>query len=60
MRIEGNHSNAECFQLIFIPNYQTMPSLTEQSIENNLIDLLKGQGYEYFYGPDIAPYGSML
>lgn len=36
-----------------------MPSLTEQSIENNLIDLLKDRGYEYFYGPDIAPYGSM-
>lgn len=34
-----------------------MSPITEQSIENNLIDLLKIQGYEYFYGPDIAPFG---
>jgi len=33
-------------------------SLTEQSIENNLIELLQDQGYEYYYWPDTAPYGS--
>lgn len=32
--------------------------LTEQSIENNLIELLQAQGYEYHHWPDIAPYGS--
>ncbi len=35
-----------------------MPHLTESSIEQNLVDLLKSQGYEYFYGPDISPYSS--
>ena len=30
--------------------------LRESDIENILIDLLKDQGYEYFFGPDIAPY----
>jgi type I restriction enzyme R subunit len=33
-------------------------SLTEQSIEKNLIELLQNQGYEYHYWPDIALYGS--
>jgi type I restriction enzyme R subunit len=33
-----------------------MPPLSESSVEQNLIDLLKTQGYEYCYGPDIAPY----
>lgn len=33
-------------------------SLTEQSIENHLIELLQSQEYEYHYWPDIAPYGS--
>ena len=40
-----------------ISNHKSM-SLTEQSIENNLIELLQSQGYEYYYWPDIAPYGS--
>ena len=40
-----------------ISNHKSM-SLTEQSIENNLIELLQSQGYEYHYWPDIAPYGS--
>ena len=35
-----------------------MNRLTENDIEQNLIDLLKGQGYEYFHGPDIAPYSA--
>ena len=30
--------------------------LQESDIEYILIDLLKDQGYEYFFGPDIAPY----
>jgi len=30
--------------------------ITEDSIEKNFIDLLKNQGYNYFYWPDIAPY----
>jgi len=33
-----------------------MNKITEDSIEYALIDLLKEQGYEYFYGPEIAPY----
>lgn len=33
-----------------------MTKLNESHIEQNLIDLLTAQGYEYFYGPDIAPY----
>lgn len=33
-----------------------MTTLNESHIEQNLIDLLVAQGYEYFYGPDIAPY----
>lgn len=35
-----------------------MTKLNEFHIEQNLIDLLTAQGYEYFYGPDIAPYSS--
>ena len=31
-------------------------SLSESHIEQNLIGLLKDQGYEYYYGPDIAPF----
>ncbi len=30
--------------------------LSESHIEQNLIDLLKIQGFSYHYGPDIAPY----
>lgn len=30
--------------------------MNESHIEQNLIDLLIANGYEYFYGPDIAPY----
>jgi len=33
-----------------------MNKLNESNIEQSLIDLLIAQGYEYFYGPDIAPY----
>lgn len=33
-----------------------MTTLNESNIELTLIGLLKKQGYEYFYGPDIAPY----
>jgi type I restriction enzyme, R subunit len=33
-----------------------MQKITEDSIEQNFIDLLIEQGYNYFYGPDIAPY----
>jgi type I restriction enzyme R subunit len=33
-------------------------NLTESHIEQNLIGLLVKQGYEYFYGPDIAPYSA--
>lgn len=33
-----------------------MNKLKENDIENILIDLLKERGYEYFYGPEIAPY----
>lgn len=35
-----------------------MPQITESHIEQNLIDLLIAQGYEYFYGPEIAPYSA--
>lgn len=35
-----------------------MTTLNESHIEQNLIDLLTAQGYEYFYGPDIAPYST--
>ncbi|MCF7795578.1 type I restriction endonuclease subunit R [Patescibacteria group bacterium] len=35
-----------------------MTTLNESNIEQNLIDLLINQGYEYFYGPDIAPYSA--
>ena len=31
-------------------------SLSESHIEQNLIDLLKIQGFSYHYGPDIAPF----
>ena len=34
-----------------------MPNLTESSIENFAIELLKSQGYDYLFGPDIAPDG---
>jgi type I restriction enzyme, R subunit len=30
-------------------------NLTESSIEQYAIDLLVKQGYQYIYGPDIAP-----
>lgn len=33
-----------------------MSHLNESHIENHIIQLLTNQGYEYFYGPDIAPY----
>ncbi len=33
-------------------------NLTEQHIEQTLIDLLVKQGYTYYYGPDIAPYST--
>lgn len=33
-----------------------MPTFNESQIENHIIQLLTAQGYEYFYGPDIAPY----
>lgn len=32
--------------------------LHESHIEQTLIDILKTQGYQYFYGPDIAPYST--
>lgn len=35
-----------------------MLSLSESSVEENLIELLKKQGYGYLYGPEIAPYSS--
>ena len=35
-----------------------MPLLNESHIEQNLIELLVSQGYQYFYGPDIAPYST--
>lgn len=35
-----------------------MSPLSEASVEQNLIDLLVPQGYEYFSGPSIAPYSS--
>lgn len=35
-----------------------MTILNESDIEQNLIDLLITQGYEYYYGSDIAPYSS--
>lgn len=34
-----------------------MPPLHESDIEQMLIDLLKTKGYQYLYGPDIAPDG---
>ena len=34
-----------------------MPNLTESSIESFTIDLLKSQGYNYLFGPEIAPDG---
>lgn len=34
-----------------------MTKLTESDIEQMLIDLLKAKGYQYLYGPDIAPDG---
>jgi len=35
-----------------------MSHLSESTIEQSFINLLISQGYEYFYGPDIAPYTS--
>ncbi|WP_452223643.1 type I restriction endonuclease subunit R [Lacinutrix chionoecetis] len=35
-----------------------MPKLTENTIEQAFIDQLVGQGYTYYYGPDIAPYSN--
>jgi type I restriction enzyme R subunit len=35
-----------------------MSILNESDIEQNLIDLLIAQSYEYYYGSDIAPYSS--
>lgn len=32
-----------------------MPQLNENSIEQNMIDLLVEKGFKYVYGPDIAP-----
>ena len=34
-----------------------MPPLHESDIEQMLIKQLKAQGYQYLYGPDIAPDG---
>ena len=34
-----------------------MADLTEDAIEQNLIDLLKAQGYNYYHGSLIAPTG---
>ena len=34
-----------------------MPPLHESDIEQMLIELLKAKGYQYLYGPDIAPDG---
>ncbi len=34
-----------------------MTDLTEDAIEQNLIDLLKAQGYDYFHGSILAPTG---
>lgn len=34
-----------------------MPPLHESDIEQMLIELLKAKGYQYIYGPDIAPDG---
>lgn len=31
--------------------------ITESEIEQYAIDLLEQQGYDYLYGPDIAPDG---
>ncbi|MBO7134565.1 MAG: hypothetical protein J6W06_10470, partial [Bacteroidales bacterium] len=36
-----------------------MNTLHESDIEQMLIDQLKGKGYDYLYGPDIAPDGEM-
>ncbi len=36
-------------------NWILMIKITENAIENLCIELLKKQGYEYIYGPDIAP-----
>lgn len=35
-----------------------MTKLTESDIEQMTIEILQGRGYEYLYGPDIAPEGS--
>lgn len=34
-----------------------MSKLNEYAIERFVIDLLKAKGYQYLYGPDIAPDG---
>ena len=36
-----------------------MTKLTESDIEQMTIEILQGRGYEYLYGPDIAPDGKM-
>lgn len=33
-----------------------MQKIDENAVEQNLIEILKAQGYEYYYGPEIAPY----
>ena len=35
-----------------------MRKITENDIETLAIDLLKEQGFQHFYGPDISPDGS--
>lgn len=35
-----------------------MQKITEDSIEQNFINLLKKQGYNYYYWPEIAPYSN--
>ena len=37
-----------------------MTKLTESAIENFAIELLEEQGYQYIYGPDIAPDSEIL
>ena len=35
-----------------------MPILNESHVEQSLINMLVANGYEHFYGPDIAPYSA--
>jgi len=37
-----------------------MKKITESDIETLTIELLESSGYQYIYGPDIAPYGNTL